>query len=94
MRLEVGQKIKTNYGTEHYVVVGIKRNCTCPHILDEINCTGVTESRMHSHLTVRSLKDGKLGWLNWYDDETLKSIRGRDRILLLTNNEPLQLSMI
>ena len=94
MKLEVGQTIKTNYDTGPYKIVSIERNCRCPGIMDVINDSGVIESNPHAHLIVRDLKDKKLGYLNWYDEDTLKSVVNRDRIIMLSNDRPIQLSLV
>ncbi|MFA6171990.1 MAG: hypothetical protein WCW77_00610 [Patescibacteria group bacterium] len=94
MKLEIGQMIKTNYNTGPYEIVKITRNCDCPHIIDVINIIDPPKSKLHIHLVVRE-EDGRLGWLNWFDNETLNSVRPgiKDTIILLENCKPVQQSI-
>lgn len=96
MRLEIGNIIKTNYGTGPYEIISIIRGCTCSSYLDMINKKDPPKSTEHIHLTVRQvLKDGSLSvskfYLNGYDEETLKSVLGDDdEIILCESTKPVQ----
>lgn len=94
MTLEKGQIIKTSYGTGPYEIISIMRNCTCPDYFESLKSVEPPPTKKHIHLTVRDLSDGKLGWLNQYDEETLKSIKCNDQIILLPNKNPIQLTML
>lgn len=100
MRIEIGQHLKTNYDTGPYRVEGITRDCTCAHVLDEIESID-TPLPPHMHLRLRFTEEapahnrGDEAWINYIDEETLRSYGaggklGRDRIIILENPSPIQ----
>lgn len=96
-RIEIGQRLKTNYGTGPYYVTSITRGCTCSHILDEIEGKPKPTPE-HIHLSLKGCggdhnEGGHFG-LNYYDEETLKSVVCDDRIILLENPVPIQQSFL
>lgn len=97
-RIEIGQKLKTSYGSGPYVVLSIVRGCTCTHILDEIECI---EKPLppHVHMELRGVSDdhnkGERFQIGYYDESTLKSVAPRihDKIILLENIVPIQTTL-
>lgn len=69
MRLEIGDIVKTSYGTGPYVIEGIRRDCTCPKPLDEINMDDPPASPPHIGLILKGHY-----YLNGYDEFHLDSI--------------------
>lgn len=92
MKLDIGQIIKTNYGSGPYKVKSIFRGCTCKDPLDFFDEGPDLPS--HIHLRLRDLRDGKEALLGFYNEETLKSIRSDDQIILCENKEPIQRSLL
>lgn len=98
--IEIGQILRTNYGTGPYRVERITRGCTCKAPLD-FNDEG-PDMPAHVHLVVRGTEDeqphnrGEIFHLGWYDEETLKSVVSpkRDRLILCENPEPIQRSLL
>lgn len=92
-RIEVGQILKTNYDTGPYRVVSIDRNCTCE---DPVDWDKHIVLPPHLHMRLKSIAAdhnfGEDAWLNFYDEETLRSVRndGKDRLILCENVEPVQ----
>lgn len=94
MKIEIGEIIKTSYGTGPYRVVGITRGCRCSHFLDTIECLD-NPLPEHVHLAVKGIESGDPGWLNYYDEVTLKSVRkgNEDRIIRVASDALVQQSM-
>lgn len=97
-RIEVGQILKTNYGTGPYRVESIVRNCVdCHDPLDFFDEGAKLPA--HIHMTLRSIgkdhNEGSVAYLNYYDEETLRNVRknDRDRLILLANLEPVQTTL-
>jgi len=91
--LEIGQRIKTNYGTGPYKITSIVRGCTCKAPTDFFD--EGPDMPPHIHLALEGVEDGKEYWLGWYDEETLRSVTlSGDRIILLNTPEPIQRSLI
>ena len=84
--LEVGDVVETNYGTGPYAILQIIRGCTCPEYLAKLEFGDEAPlSPPHLHLVVRGLTDhhkGKRFYLNGYDEDTLRSVWGDDRLIL------------
>ena len=95
MRLEVGDIVKTNYGTGPYDISHILRDCTCPKYLDSIEMENPPASKPHIHLTCRDPENPRrLYWLNGYDERTLKSVWSPDDCLIYCGqNKSVQLSL-
>jgi hypothetical protein len=95
-KLEIGQRIETSYHkTGPYEIRDIIRGCTCTHCLDEMD--GIDNPLPpHVHLTLRDERDGKPAYLNYYDEETLAHVRygDEDKIILLPNSQPIQVSLL
>lgn len=100
-RLETGMLIKTNYSGP-YRIKEVERACTCPSYLDEISMDDPPERPPHVHLVVTK-PDGKgVFWLNGFVEETLLSVDktycgekkqlGHDRIIILLQDKPVQLT--
>jgi len=83
LSLQVGDVIRTSYGTGPYRVVEILRGCTCPSYLNQIERDDeAPASRPHVHMECRLVGREKEGpfTVSGYDDETLKSVWNGDRI--------------
>jgi len=95
MKLEIGQRIKTNYSIGPFEITSIFRKCTCPLPLDSINnFHEAKESREHVHIVCHG-EDRQESYFGWYNEETLLSVNGSsDRIILLPNTKPIQISLI
>ena len=89
MRLEVGDIIKTNYGTGPYVIKSIMRNCTGPAPLDEINLDNPPESLPHIHLVL----EGGF-YLSGYDEATLKSVWDHDFLIYCGQKSQVQTTFL
>lgn len=50
--IEVGDIVRTSYGTGPYRVVDVMRDCTCPAPLDVMNMRKPPASPPHFHLTL------------------------------------------
>lgn len=96
--------IKTNYSGP-YRIKSVKRGCTCPSYLDEINSKGkpVPPRKKHIHIHC-SRPDGKGDfYLNGWDEDTLMSIDKSfcgskksldyDWIEILENDQSIQLEL-
>jgi len=99
-RLEVGMVVKTNYDTGPYQIRRIIRNCDCPNPIEEINNpSGARKSKRHIHLTCRHVNNPNkrdYAYLNGFDEKTLKSVWGNDRLILCEGGataDPIQLTM-
>jgi hypothetical protein len=66
-----GMMVKTSYGTGPYRIKKIVRNCTCSHILANINMDNPPPLPPHIHLTVTNPDGSGEYYLNYYDEETL-----------------------
>ena len=104
MKLEIGMLIKTNYSGP-YRIVDIIRGCTCPLYLDEINMKDPPNQPEHIHIVCSHPdKPRDLYWLNHWNEKTLlsldKSYCGHkteldyDRIIILENDRPIQISLL
>jgi len=89
MRLEIGDIVKTSYGTGPYVIKSIFRNCTGPAPLDEINLDNPPESLHHINLTL----EGGF-YLNGYKETTLKSVWNNDYLIYCGQREQVQATFI
>jgi len=80
--LQVGDIVRTSYGTGPYRIIAITRNCRCPDYLDLIDGSD-KPSKPHIHLVCvdsdEPVKDHypykKLRWLNGYREYPDGSIR-------------------
>jgi hypothetical protein len=97
MHLEIGQIIKTNYGTGPYRITEITRGCTCTHVLDAIEGKEAPLPP-HLHLTLRGCggdhNEGSEFYLGYYDEATLQSLQCDDKLILCENREPVQQSFV
>jgi hypothetical protein len=87
-RLEVGDIVKTSYGTGPYEIMNIMRGCKCDSFDDEKQ-----DDREHIHLRLRMVGDRDKGeyYLNRYDEETLQNLdRPEDRIIPIKTSQPIQ----
>lgn len=98
LHIEVGQLLKTNYGTGPYRVERIVRNCvSCYDPMDVFDEGELLPP--HDHFDVRYVTEdhnkNKIGYLNYFDGNTLRSVRrgDRDRLLLLETHNVLQTSL-
>ena len=102
-KLEKGMLIKTNYSGP-YRIVSIIRGCTCPTYLDQINMKNPPNQLPHIHLTLSDPNNPRrLFWLNCWNEDTLLSLNksycgGKteldyDKITILENDKPIQLSL-
>lgn len=87
MRLEIGDRVKTNYGTHLYQIFHITRDCTCPSYLAALNLKNPPKSAKHIHIVVREvMPNGSLdkwkSYLNGYNGETLRSVWDDDMLIL------------
>lgn len=89
MRLEVGDRVKTSYGTGPYVICEILRNCTCPAPLDEINMEDPPDSPAHIHLILK----GRY-YLGGYEEETLRSVWSDDYLIYCEQQGPVQTTFL
>lgn len=102
MRLEPGMLIKTNYSGP-YRIQSIKRDCTCPLYIDEINMADPPPTPSHIHIVCTMPGGSGKYWLgHWLEDSLLsltKSYCGGkteldyDRIEVLPSDQPIQLTM-
>lgn len=102
MRLEKGMLIKTNYSGP-YRIIDIERGCTCPDYLDEIEMDDPPPQPPHIHLTLSKPDGSGRFWLNGWDEETLTSLDKTycgqktepdfDRIIIMENDKPIQLTL-
>jgi hypothetical protein len=88
--LAVGDLIKTNYNTGPYRVVEIKRGCTCPAYLDELNSGGRTLPPAPDHLHITCVKPADARqkgyyWLNRYLEEKgrIRSVDSDDEVIVV-----------
>jgi hypothetical protein len=96
MRIEVGQMLKTNYGTGPFRITSIVRGCTCIEPVDWHK-----EIHLPSHLHMRARyvtgdhNDGDEAWLGFYDESTLRSVLpgSNDQLVPLENASFLQTSL-
>ena len=95
MKLRMGDMVKTNYGTGPYRIRYIKRNCTCPDYLDDINagCGKAPPRKPHIHLTCTNPDGNGSFWLGGYDEVTLIHCNGRDHLTILQRDSPVQLTL-
>lgn len=89
-RLEIGQRIRTSYGTGPYRITSIVRGCTCKDPLDFFD--EGPDLAPHIHLMLKDA-DEKDAWVGFYDEETLKSVRCDDTIIVLDSSQPIQESI-
>lgn len=81
-RLEIGDVVKTSYGTGPYRISKIDRDCRCATTHEEED--GIFEIPPHLHLVVFELEprancqSDRPCFLNYYDENTLKSVRSED----------------
>lgn len=74
-RLTKGMLIETNYSGP-YRIVSIRRGCTCPDPVDEINNPGDAKDRVpHIHLTLSNPNGKGRFWINGILEEKLRSIK-------------------
>ena len=95
MRLEIGDIVKTSYGTGPYRIIHIERDCTCPEYIISLD-GDESPSKPHLHLTVYLVEKGHcdkegLSWLNGYDENTLQSVWDRD--YLIPQLQPVQTTL-
>ena len=95
MRLELGDIIRTNYGTGPYRITEIYRGCRCDedHQEDEDN-----PCPPHIHLTVEKVNprdglDSRPCYLNRYDEETLRSLESEDCLIVMPSDAPVQTTL-
>jgi hypothetical protein len=93
-RIEIGDLVKTSYGTGPFRIVKIVRGCHCPRNYDE----SPLPSYGHIHLMVQyethDHNHGKMGYLNGYREDDLCSIWNSDYLILLPNNKPVQATIL
>lgn len=97
MRLEVGHIVKTSYGTGPYLIVDIRRNCTCTEYVTSLDYPmgEGPPSPPHMHLTCEFLQgemQGKKAWLSGYDEE-LKNVWNSSKLTVIPNERAVQISM-
>lgn len=98
-RLQIGDTIRTSYGTGPYRVIAIRRGCTCPRYDDWLLACGdgATPSAPHLHLTCvgsatpvrKRYGEGELRWLNGFsegDDGRFVSVWTDDEIFVVTRH--------
>ena len=94
-RIEIGDIIRTGtYGKDSYRVVSIERGCTCPSYLDEIELDDPPASPPHMHIVgvvvTQNHSFGRTGYLNGYDEETLKNVWYDDELVIEKRAKPIQ----
>ena len=97
LRLEVGDIVKTNYGTGPYRILKICRGCTCPSPADELNMINPPGSAPHMHLVCARLGDDPHSpkfYLNGFDEKTLKSVWSSDYLQIVKNNRLVQMTLL
>ena len=89
MILNVGDIIKTSYGTGPYEILKIVWECTCPAYLSD------KPTKKHIHLVLCTLGDKRdKFYLNQYDGGTLESVTPPyDKIIVIQRNDLVQLSL-
>lgn len=98
MRLEIGDIIKTSYGTGPYRVKKVARGCTCESAGVLYRAKGFDASlvafpKPHLHLVCSKAGTKLKSHLNFYCEETLKNIfRPDDFLIILENDQPVQRS--
>jgi len=104
MKLFPGMLIKTNHSGP-YRIVSIKRGCTCPMYLDEINSRGKPPPRQppHIHLTLTRPDGTGEFFLGHWDEESLLSLDktycglkkepDHDEIIILGQDQPVQIPL-
>lgn len=100
MRLEKGMVVRTNYDTGPFRIIGITRECVCPHILDTINrFDSAPPLPAHTHLWLRYItkdhNEGKEAFIGYLDEESLRTYGeggewSGDEIILCESEEPVQ----
>ncbi len=102
MKLNPGMLIKTNYSGP-YRIAEIKRGCTCPLYLDELNSDDPPPQPEHIHLVLT--KPGASGkfYIGHFFEESLRSLQKTycgfktepdfDRIIILENDRPVQMAL-
>lgn len=97
-RLELGDVVKTNYGTGPYCITKIVRGCRCSTFIEEGD--GIYTLPEHVHLTVRHThnstncqEEGKDCFLNYYDEASLKSVRGEAFLILVPTGQLIQTTL-
>lgn len=87
--IQVGDIVRTSYGTGPYRVDEIIRGCTCPKFTDELRLgDDAPPSAPHIHLLLADLRRGREhdgpSMLAGYDEDTLKSVWGdRDSLEII-----------
>jgi hypothetical protein len=77
--------VRTNYNTGPYEILSITRGCTWASYLDTINMAEPPASPPHIHITCCAPGNPRNKyWLNGYDEETLRSVWGRDRLYVVS----------
>lgn len=78
--IQVGDVVRTNYGTGPYRVDHVVRGCTCPDYIDEIGFPDdAPPSRPHLHLVCTGWvgsdhNEGLEFYIAGYDEDTLESV--------------------
>lgn len=100
MKIEVGQIIKANYGIDKFVtgpfkVLSVIRGCTCKAPLDFFENGPDMPPHLHMRLEYLERENRGEAWLNYFDEETLKSVApgSTDEIILCENPVPIQQSL-
>ena len=84
-RLNVGDIVRTSYGTGPYEVTHIERDCDCPSFMDSLTYLNeAPKSPRHTHLTCKKVGERHRDpyYLNGYEEETLLSVWNPDFLIL------------
>lgn len=95
MRLEVGDRVRTNYDKKIYQIISIQRGCVCPSFLSALNLKNPPQSPEHVHLAVKEVQaDGSMDrervLLNGFDEVTLANVWNDDMLTLCPNIRRIQ----
>lgn len=95
MRLEIGELVKTSYGTGPFRIDKIERGCHCPRG-GYIECPLPSDGHMHLvvRYETRDHNHGRTAYLNGYREEDLKSVWCDDYLIRVPNDKPVQRSLI
>jgi len=101
-RLEPGMLISTNYSGP-YRIKRVERGCTCPFYIDEINERNPPRQPPHIHIVLTRPDGTGHFWISHFDEGTLlsldksycglKSKPGYDRIYIMEQDMPVQMSL-
>jgi hypothetical protein len=87
--IQVGDIIKTSYGTGPFIVLSVLRNCTCPNFVKTLNGDN-SPSKPHIHAEMMDMNGRKGYGIGGYDDSTepAKSVWNPDTVSTIGKYEP------